>query len=258
MKHRYALVLPALLALASASSQIYCAPTFDLGCSLWHNQSITLGDIDWTSNSDCTDADHSSLSTIVDPGETLPMMVTSGNWTGCAVWVDFNHSNDFDDSENLYYMYVGGDPGYTYSFDITIPPGTPGGSYRLRVVAPWGSDGFLTTNTNGYGACGAYQYGNFDDFTLVVSGPESIAEARSAGLSVGPNPTAGMVNITSEANNPVERIVLLDVTGRPVLYFTPEAPTANAQLDLGALPAGPYHAQCYLASGTRTVRVVKD
>lgn len=258
MKHRYAIVLPALLALASSKAQIYCAPTFDFGCTLWYNQSITLGDIVWTSNGDCTDADHSSLSTMVDAGQTLSMIVTSGVWTGCAVWVDFNQSNDFDDSENLYYMYVGGDPSYTYSFDITIPPGTPGGSYRLRVVAPWGSDGFLSTNTNGYGACGAYQYGNFDDFTLMVSGPESITEVRSAVLSVGPNPTAGLVNITSAANNPVERIVLLAVTGRPELYFTPEAPTTNAQLDLGALPVGLYYAQCYLASGTRTIRVLKE
>jgi len=258
MEQRYALLLSTFLALPATEAQTYCAPTFDLGCSLWYNQSIILGDIDWVMSGDCADADHSSLSATVDAGGTLPMSVTSGNWTGCAVWVDFDQSGDFDDTENLYYAYVGGDPGYTYEFDITIPAGTAPDSYRLRVVAPWGSDGFLTTNTNGYGACGAYQYGNYDDFTLVVAGSDAIEETDATRLSAGPNPTSGAITVTSEPNNPIERVVLRDVNGRPVQHFIPTTPTTNAQLDLATLPAGLYLAQGYLASGTRTLRLVKE
>ena len=257
MKHRYAFFLSALVALPAAHAQIYCAPTFDFGCTLWHNQSIVLGDIDWTS-SDCMDSDHTALSTIVSAGETLPMTVTSGVWTGCAVWADFDQSDSFEDSENLYYVYVGGDPDYTYSFDITIPPGTPAGSYRLRVISPWGSDGFLTTNTNGFGPCGAYQYGNFDDFTLVIPGTDGMAEGNAAHLAVGPNPTTGPLIITSDANDPIERVVLWSADGQLVRSFTPTAPSVNARLDLSALPAGLYLVRCSLSSGTRTVKVVMD
>jgi hypothetical protein len=257
MEHRYALLLSTLLALPAAKAQTYCEPTFPLGCFNWHSQTITLGDIDWTS-SDCLEADHTGLSTIVSAGETLPMTVASGVWTGCAVWADFDQSDSFEESENLYYIYVGADPSYTYSFDITIPPGTPAGSYRLRVISPWGSDGFLSTNTNGYGPCGTYQYGSFDDFTLVIPGTDAIAEEDAARLAVGPNPTNGPLSITSDANDPVERIAIWSADGRVVQRYTPSAPNATVRLDLSLLPAGVYQAQCYLASGTRTVQVVKD
>jgi GEVED domain len=258
MKHRYTLLLPALLALPVAHAQSYCEPTFDFGCSLWYNQSISLGDINWTTNGDCLDSDHTAMSTAASAGETLAMSVTSGVWTGCAVWADFDNSLSFEESENLYYVYVGGDPEYQYDFDITVPSGTPPGSYRLRVIAPWGSDGFLTTNTNGFGPCGAYQYGNFDDFTLTVSGSDGLAETSAARITVGPNPTSGPVTLTCGANDQLERIAIFSADGRLVQLHIPAVPNATALVDLSALPAGAYHARCSLASGVRTVLLVKE
>ena len=105
--------------------------------------------------------------------------MVAGVWCGAAVWVDFDNSYSFEDTENLYYIYVGGDPSYTYDFTIPVPAGTPTGSYRLRVVTPWGSDGFLSSNTNGYGPCGDYQYGNFIDFTLNVIGATGIDQLNT-------------------------------------------------------------------------------
>jgi len=97
------------------------------------------------------------------------MTVVNGDWCGCAVWVDLNNDNDFDDAgENLYTIYTANALN-TYSFNITVPSGTSNGLHQMRVIACWGSDG-VTVSPNGYGPCGTYQYGNYDDFTLNVGG----------------------------------------------------------------------------------------
>jgi hypothetical protein len=256
MKKVYAL-LPVLILSAYAARAQYCSPTFALGCGLWTNQSVNIGTINWT-NSDCTISDYTNLSTTVTAGTTVPMTVVSGNWTGCAVWVDLNNDLTFQDSENLFYSYVGGDPSYTYSFSITIPAGTLTGSYRMRVIAPWGSDGFLDTNVNGYGPCGSFQYGNFDDFTLNVSGSSSIAEAVPTDLVATPNPTSGSLILQGDPNGSVLRVVVRGVDGRTMGVHVRGARIDPLEVDLTALPEGAYTLECVSRSALRTVRVIKQ
>ncbi|MBK9765222.1 MAG: hypothetical protein IPO87_18275 [Flavobacteriales bacterium] len=70
----------------------------------------------------------------------------------------------------------------------------------MRIISPWGSDG--VASTNGFGPCGEYQYGNFDDFTATVTAPIGIGENNATSLVVGPNPTAGQFSIrTSGPSN---------------------------------------------------------
>lgn len=162
------LALALLLLIAQITEAQYCSPTFANGCFNWRNQNITLGSINWSiGTTACTTSDYTNLSTTVNAGQTLPMSVTNGSWCGTGVWVDFNSDFTFDDSENLYHSYQAASV-MTYNFNITIPANVPSGSYRMRVIAGWGSDTFTSTGTNGYGACGNYQYGSFQDFTLQV------------------------------------------------------------------------------------------
>jgi hypothetical protein len=157
---------------ANAALAQYCSPTFTNGCFSWRNQNIVIGSINWSLGStSCTISDYTSLSTTVTAGETLPMTVTNGNWCGAGVWVDFNSDFSFDDSENLFHAYQGASTA-TYNFNITIPANVAAGSYRMRVIAGWGTDTFDNTSSNGYGACGTYQYGSFQDFTLQVLPPD--------------------------------------------------------------------------------------
>jgi hypothetical protein len=250
----------ALLSLLSFSThaQNYCSPTFVNGCALWRNQSISIGSIDWTLGvTDCAVSDYTSLVTDITPGVPTPMIVVNGNWCGCAVWVDLDQSTSFEDSENLYYTYVGGDPSYTYDFDITIPANTPPGQYRMRVIAPWGSDG-VSVGANGYGPCGAYQYGNFDDFTLNVSGNTGIAStAISNAMIVGPNPTEGLVTIDTKGLGLVQRAVIWSVDGRRMMELPLAQQTGPVQLDLTTLPAGLYTVQCIADGASYTVQVIK-
>lgn len=251
-----------LLASAFAARAQYCTPTFVNGCFNWRLLTVNAGDIAWTFDGiDCLDNDHTDATTNVDAGTPLSMDVETGVWCGCAVWVDLDNSGTFEDSENLYYAYTGADPSFTYSFSITLPAGTPAGDHRMRIIAPWGSDGFLDTNTNGYGPCGDYQYGNYGDFTVHVNGGGigmNEATAVMPGLVAGPNPATGAVQIASADGTTLDRVDLMAADGRVVLQHTPAVPAARVPLDLAALPAGFYTALCRTEAGVGMVRVVKE
>ncbi len=163
---------------SSAHTSTYCSPSFLNGCTLWGNQSVVLDSINW-SLSDCTISDYTALSTTLVAGDSVAMSVTSGVWCGATVWIDFNNDEVFDSLENLFHSYVGADPSYTYDFYITIPPGTPAGSYRMRVIGAWGSDGYTVGGGNGWGGCGSFQYGNFDDFTIHIAGGGCVVAASA-------------------------------------------------------------------------------
>ena len=247
-----------MLAAASPAKAQYCSPSFPFGCFSWNNQSISIGSLDWVYDGvDCTTSDFTNLSATVNAGDMVPVNVVSGAWTGCAVWVDFDNSYSFEDSENLYYIYAGGDPSYTYEFVIAVPQSTPTGSYRIRVIGPWGSDGFLSSNTNGFGPCGDYQYGNFQDFTLNVIGSTGIATNETSAVTTSPNPTNGLITL-SNTGAPVERIDVRSTDGRLVQQQAFSAASEKLQVDLGALPNGTYLLQCFSNDGTHTVRAVKE
>jgi hypothetical protein len=192
----------------------------------------------------------------IDAGIAAPMTVLSGNWTGCAVWVDLDLNDQFDDGENLFHSYVGGDPGYMYTFDLVVPTTTPSGNYRMRVVAPWGSDGFDPVSKNGYGPCGTYQYGNFDDFTLAVMNTIGVAEGPvGTPLVVSPNPTNGMLRVLT--NSKVARIGIHGVDARVLFTMIPPVGVAETVLDLSEMKAGPYYLHYEDAQGVRKARFIK-
>jgi GEVED domain/PKD domain len=198
----YALMLLAFF--ANTASAQYCSPTFTNGCFSWRNQNIVVGSINWALGStSCNTSDYTGLSTTVTAGETLPMTVTNGNWCGAGVWVDFNSDFAFDDSENLYHSYQGASTA-TYNFNITIPANVAAGSYRMRVIAGWGTDTFDSASTNGHGACGSYQYGSFQDFTLQVVAPQLCGSAGN--VIIYANYDGGAMTINVDQDIPDLRI----------------------------------------------------
>ena len=254
MKTRYASIAFFLFGALLVRAQSYCTPSFPNGCFNWRTVSVSAGSINWTPGvDDCSVSDYTNLSTTVNAGDDLAMTVETGVWCGCAVWVDLDNSSSFEDSENLYFAYVGADPSYAYNFSISVPGGTPTGAYRMRVVAPWGSDGFLDTNTNGYGPCGSYQYGNFNDFTLNVVGSNGLAEVTAhAGFAVAPNPASNMTQITASPS--IDQLTVRDAQGRVVEQHFVQGD--RFMLDAHALSSGVYMVQVSNARGTATQRLV--
>jgi GEVED domain/Secretion system C-terminal sorting domain len=225
----------------SANSQIsYCSPTFSNGCFSWNTKEVTVGTISWALGfDDCSISDYTSQQTDLAKGEPHPMTVVNGAWCGTGVWVDLNQDGTFDDSENLYYMYEASEL-QTYSFDITIPSTTENGLYRMRVVTGWGSDCFNVSD-NGYGACGSYQYGSFQDFTINVTTAIGVAEnadLNSTALKMSPNPVNESSILTVTGINNGGAYAIMDQMGRQVL--TGRLTSGQSILNLEHLATGVY------------------
>jgi hypothetical protein len=253
MRFRYAILPLLLLVAARLGAQGYCSPTFANGCFSWRTLEVHAGGLDWSLGSgSCGVSDYTAQVITGQAGAALPMSVVSGNWCGCAVWVDFNQDNAFGDAENRYFMYVGGSPSYQYDFSIDIPAGTPTGSYRMRIISPWGSDGFQTSNGNGFGPCGSYQYGNFVDFTLNVGGTTGMVDAAAPPASLAVAWVDGALRISSQ--RVLGAIAVLDAQGRTVLSAYSAAD--RVAIDAAALPAGAYTVRAQGAAGAQIGRFV--
>ncbi len=247
------------LAELKAAPHVYCEPIFLNGCNLWNNQTILLDSINWQLGiTDCTVFDYTSISTTLDRGVSYPMTVTNGGWCGVGVWVDFNNDQGFDSTENLYHNYGNLTSNYTYNFNIMIPGSVNSGSYRMRVLAGWGTDCY-TPSANGNGPCGDYQYGNFEDFTLNVSsspvGVEKISNNISA-IEAFPNPAVSSVTVSIKDYNGNESLLqLIDITGNVVR----SVPVKNKKevIDMNDLSKGVYILRYADGVNSRCLRVVK-
>ncbi|MEO5585567.1 MAG: T9SS type A sorting domain-containing protein [Flavobacteriales bacterium] len=248
-----------LTALIGANAQ-YCSPSFSSGCSGWHIMNVNVGSSFNWNYTDCTVWDQTAAVIMVNPVDSIPMSVTDGTWSGCAVWVDWNNSGSFEDSENLYHNYVGGDPSFTYNFNIAIPPATPEGAYRMRVIGAWGSDGFTNGSSNGYGPCGSFQYGNFNDFTLQVDNSTAVADVVASpetAFTASPNPTTGRMTLNYGQQTPKDRITLESMDGRTLRAWNGTM-ASTLEMDLSALPAGIYLVRNTADQASRPLRIVKQ
>lgn len=222
----------------SATAQL-CEPTFVFGCSNWKNNYVVVGGLDWTFDGvDCSTSDYTTdYTATVSAGVPTYMEVENANWCGCSVWVDFNHDNLFADSENLYHAGNGSTETNVFVFDITVPPSTPNGTYTMRVIASWGSDGY-TPGTNGYGGCGAYQYGGFNDFAFVVENGGAGLDETESDFSIFPNPANSYLEIKTDNLTEGTDFILKDVRGSQLLTGKTSGTTTTIQLD--DLQAGMY------------------
>lgn len=147
--------------------QTYCSPSYPSGCAVSNNRitNVQIGTINH-SPPGCTVHDYTSLTTQIPAGVATPLNVISEGWCAVGAAVDLNNDGDFDDVNEIQAL-----PGYiaiqvaTYNMTITIPLNTPDGNHRLRVYNRVANSGNGTPQDS---PCGAYGYGSWDDYTLVV------------------------------------------------------------------------------------------
>lgn len=230
-----------LLSVYSAPAQTYCSPAFVNGCALWNNHSISLNGINWTLGAtSCTVWNYTNDTAYLNTGTAYPMTVNNGDWCGCGVWIDFNMNNAFDTIENLFHSYIALQTN-TYNFSITIPMSVPTGNYRMRVIAGWGTDCY-TVSGNGYGPCGSYQYGNFDDFTVHVNSTVGIAGTISEmkAFEIFPNPAGEYFSLLIPESEWKENTGcrIYDIAGKEIFKSRIVNPVST--MDISALHSGMY------------------
>ena len=255
MVTRYTLSLLISTASFGLQAQSYCEPTFVNGCFNWRTIDLSVGGATWSETmAPCEDGIQTNTVANLDAGAATPMTVTNGAWCGCAVWVDLDNSSSFEPAENLYSTYVGGSPSHSYQFDLTLPDDLPTGTYRMRVVSPWGSDG-TTPGENGFGPCGSYQYGNFTDITLNVIGAAQVQEVAAEGLWVGPNP--GDEQLRIQVPQGLRSLQVIAMDGRVVTELGGNA-EPWLEVDMRGWPTGSYVVRAITGAGVLQARWVKQ
>ena len=165
----------------SKATGSYCTPSFTNGCSSWYTFSFAFGGASWTGASGtCATSNYLSTVFTVTAGTPTILSVSSAQYTGNAVWVDFANDGTFTDvHDTIFAPGYGGGSALTsptiYSASVTIPTTVATGSYRMRVITGYGT----APGTSTSGTCGTYSYGDFQDFTLYVVNPILTATTSS-------------------------------------------------------------------------------
>lgn len=236
---------------ATAFRTGYCLPSSSSQNSWLSEFSSTGGLVDMAYSSGSSVAGgYQNLTTssnkiINAPGSSTSVSFTAGGPTcGIGVWVDWNNNLTFEASER---MFVTNTYITNASGSITVPAGTPLGTYRMRVVTDYNS----TAPSN---PCSAISRGEFIDFTFEVATSLSTSETqlKKKEVSVYPNPFKDVLHIVDIKD--VKSVTVTDVAGRVVK--TIDNPTT--ELQLGELNAGLYLVTMNFKDGSKsTVKAIK-
>lgn len=145
-------------------SRAYCDASG--GCDEYIGN-VTIGTIN--NSSECTGySDYTDIATALNVDEGYQITVTNGNpyfLDQCGIWVDWNQNEDFTDDGTI---QVNGSPGEgPYTATITPPSDAPGGETRMRIRIRY---------TGSLDPCGETQYGEVEDYTLVINNWLSLSE----------------------------------------------------------------------------------
>ena len=141
----------------TGSGSSYYISNFTASCS-----GMTLLDNASSGTENTTTNYYDTKSIIVEPGDELSCTITMSNADetyGFALWADFD-GDGLEQAERMFATSSHQASPYTGTF--TIPANTPAGEYRLRVLGDY-------NNATPSEPCGSYQYGEAEDYKLIVT-----------------------------------------------------------------------------------------
>jgi len=170
-------------ALPVIKGQSYCIPTMD--CASWGSE-ITNFQLNTINNpSGCGSGgyqDFTAVSTNLTPGTSYNFTIQHAeSMHDYAIWVDLNNNGSFNDPGE--FLITGSASGNTSTGSISLPPGTPPGTYRLRVRSEFiGTIGPMDACANSAGS----GEGETEDYSVVVPATTPCVSPPTAGNINGP------------------------------------------------------------------------
>ncbi|MES2286170.1 MAG: GEVED domain-containing protein [Bacteroidota bacterium] len=186
---------------------------------------------------------------------TIGTCGTSPYTSAFKIFIDYNKNGSFAEAgETVYTSDTATALTYTKTGSFTVPTSAASGSTLMRVVNTE-TDFAYTIDS-----CGTYGYGETEDYLVSIPSLVGIEENDVLNtISVYPNPTTGLFNITtSTANFTQLTISVIDIQGKEVFNTSDKNYSANynKQINLEGLAKGIYYIKLNTGAGVKTQKLI--
>jgi len=131
-----------------------------------------------------------------------------------SMWIDYNDDEEFSEIERVITDFEIQTSNTTYSTEVTIPPFAQVGPHRLRIGACW--NGASSTDP-----CGTFQYGEWEDYTINISGTNAQYNAVLVSIDINEvSPAGNFIPKATVGNFGLETISFPVTMTEPVTGYT--------------------------------------
>jgi len=157
------------------------------------------------------------------------------------IWMDLNQNGLFESGELIYDQGSASFGAVNGSF--TVPMNAQAGLSRVRVQMAYQGYGANALPSN----CGSFQSGETEDYCVTVRASNvSVEEVEGVSITMYPNPSAGNLNIVSNANEALS-IQVVSLSGQVIADH--KMNSASMSIDLTGLADGVYMVHVVSSSG---------
>lgn len=186
---------------------------------------------------------------------TIGTCGTSAYTSAFKIFIDYNKNGSFAEAgETVYISDTATALTYTKSGTFTVPTSAASGNTLMRIVNT------ETDFPNTIDSCGTYSYGETEDYLVNIPSLVGIDENEMLNtISVYPNPTTGLFNITaSNANFTQLSISVIDIQGKEVFNTSDKnySVNYNKQINLEGLAKGIYYIRLNTGAGVKTQKLI--
>lgn len=215
----------------------YCSVIADSDAE--HIALVQVGDINRSSGSDNGYVLVEDQTTILHAGSTYTMTCAPG-YQGSAynenfrAWIDYNSDGFLNEATEL--VFDSPNPGTTsVSQSFTVPASIAPGVVRLRVAMIYSPP----SSPQEPSPCGQWQYGEIEDYCVLLDPTVSVEEVNSSAISIYPNPAADYLRIALSPDLTTKRSFyeIMNIHGAVVSqgFFS-----QSEAIDIRDLPSGTY------------------
>ncbi len=186
---------------------------------------------------------------------TIGTCGTTAYTSAFKIFIDYNQNGSFEDSgETVFTSDTATALTYTKTGSFTVTTSAASGNTLMRIVNK------ETDFANTIDSCGTYGYGETEDYLVNIPSLVGIEENDMLNtISVYPNPTSGLFNISaSNANFTQLTISVLDIQGKEV-YNTSDKNNSNnynKEINLDGLAKGIYYIKLNTGNAVKVQKVV--
>lgn len=239
----------------------------------WENITVTLHGVTETNIcGSAGDCDYESITNVsfagienptgCNPGFTdydLTAQVVQGNSYTLSVtietdesdylytFIDWNGNGNFNDEGEMYVLAEGVDVAQAYTMEIVVPENQYVGEIAMKVFLAW--------DVADLEPCDAVNYGEVENYRINVQAAASVNDFFAKNISIYPNPTAGIFNLTS-TTVAIQSVKLTDLNGRVVKNMNVNS-LSDTEVNISDLTAGMYFVTVQTDLGIGSAKVVK-